>query len=63
MSVVILMERYFLIASNNGTISHYITSIPGDFQTSKACLGKKKKKKPKLVIYLVMFEGIIKNHN
>lgn len=36
-SVVILAEMDFMIASNNGTVSHYITvHIPVVFQTSKA---------------------------
>lgn len=57
-SVVILAEIDFMIAVNNGAVSHYITvHVPGDFQTSKAYL---EKKPPKLVIYLIMFEGIIK---
>lgn len=43
-SVVILVEVDFIIAANNGTIFHYITvHVPGDFQTSKAYLGGKKR--------------------
>lgn len=46
MSVVILPETDFMIAVNNGTVSHYITvHVPGVFETGKAYLGKRKKKK------------------
>lgn len=46
MSVVILAEIDFMIAVNNGTVSHYITvHVPGVFQASKAYLGEKTKQK------------------